>query len=316
MRLTPEVAAALRDARAVVALESSVLAQGLPFPANREACDRMLRAVRERGAVPAITAVARGVPTAGLEGDDLERFLRREGVRKLSARDLGCAIIAGADGATTVAAALVLAREARIEVFATGGIGGVHRWPSFDESADLLELARTPAVVVCAGAKSILDLEATSERLETLGIPVLGYGTNELPGFFTRETGIPLSTRVDSPAEVAAIARAHRGLGLAAAVVVMQPPPADVALPRQVVDAAVRGARERAEREGIRGSSVTPFLLAEVERETGGRSLGANLALLEANAGLAAQIAVELCGRGEVRLPREEGAGGRGGRGP
>ncbi|HJU66125.1 MAG TPA: pseudouridine-5'-phosphate glycosidase, partial [Gemmatimonadaceae bacterium] len=185
MRLTPEVAIALREGAPVVALESSVFAQGLPFPANREACDRMRRALHAVGAVPAITAISRGVACAGLDEKDLERFLRREGVRKLSARDLGCAMMAGADGATTVAAALVLAREARIEVFATGGIGGVHRTPAYDESADLIELSRTPVVVVCAGAKSVLDLEATAERLESLGIPVLGYRTSEMPGFFT-----------------------------------------------------------------------------------------------------------------------------------
>jgi pseudouridine-5'-phosphate glycosidase len=294
MRVTPDVAAAIAGGAPVVALESSVLAQGLPIPANREACERMLCAVQASGAVPAITAVCRGEPSAGLDRDDLERFLRRDGIRKLSARDLAPAMVARADGATTVAAALVLARRAGIAVFATGGIGGVHRLPPYDESADLLELARTPMVVVCAGAKSLLDLQATTERLESLGIPLVGYRTGELPGFFTSETGIPVSTRVESAADAAAIFRAHRGLGLSSAVVIVQPLPADVALPRQVVDAAVDAALSRATREGIRGASLTPFLLAEIERATEGRSLGANLALLEANARLAGEIAVEL----------------------
>lgn len=298
MRLTPDVAAAIAGGAPVVALESSVLAQGLPVPANREACERMLCGVQASGAVPAILAVCGGEPCAGLDRDDLERFLRRDGIRKLSARDLAAAMAARADGATTVAATLVLARRAGIAVFATGGIGGVHRVPPYDESADLLELSRTPVIVVCAGAKSVLDVRATSERLESLGIPVVGYRTGELPGFFTSETGIPLSTRVESAAEVAAIFTAHRGLGLPSAVVVVQPLPADVALPRQVVDAAVEGALSRATREDIRGASLTPFLLAEIERATEGRSLGANLALLEANARLAGEIAVELA-RGE-----------------
>ncbi|MDQ3811241.1 MAG: pseudouridine-5'-phosphate glycosidase, partial [Chloroflexota bacterium] len=174
VRLSSDVAAALRDGRPVVGLESSVLAQGLPNPANREAACRMVHAVQSRGAVPAITGVVRGVPTAGLEADELERFLRRDGVRKVSARDLGVAVVQGADGATTVAAALAVARAVGIRVFATGGIGGVHREPPFDESADLMELARSPLVVISAGAKSILDLPATAERLETLGVPVIG----------------------------------------------------------------------------------------------------------------------------------------------
>src|SRR6185503_8429828 len=213
----------------LVALESSVLAQGLPIPANREAADRMTRAVVSGGAAPAITAVVRGVPTCGLDGEDLDRFLARTGVRKLSARDLGIAVAQGADGATTVAASLALARLAGIEVFATGGIGGVHRsapgHPTqtvWDESADLFELARSPVVVVCAGAKSILDLPATVERLETLGVPVVGYGTGELPGFFTAETGISLPHRADSPQQVAAMAEAHWRLGNRQSVLVVQ----------------------------------------------------------------------------------------------
>ena len=297
VRVLPTVAGALRDGRPVVALESSVLAQGLPAPANRDAAERMVRAVSSRGAVPAITAVVKGVATAGLEEPELDRFLRREGIAKVSARDLPMAIARGTDGATTVAAAIAIAALAGIDVFATGGIGGVHRatrGPSYDESADLLEMSRTPMLVVSAGAKSILDLPATMERLETLGVPVIGYRTNELPGFFAAETGLTLPSRAESAAEVASAWRAHRALGRRTAMLVVQPPPADVALPRREVERAVESAMRAAESEDIRGGALTPFLLAAVERETAGRSVGANLALLEANAMLAAEIAVEL----------------------
>ncbi len=297
VRVPTAVAAALRDGRPVVALESSVLAQGLPAPANRDAAERMVRAVSSRGAVPAITAVVHGVVTAGLEDAELERFLRREGIGKVSARDLPMAMARGTDGATTVAAAIAIAALAGIEVFATGGIGGVHRAAdrmTYDESADLVELARTPVLVVSAGAKSILDVPATLERLETLGVPLIGYRTGEMPGFFTAETGLPLSARAETVKEVAAMWRAHRELGRRTAMLVVQQPPADVALPRRAVEDAVTSAMQAAQSEGVHGGALTPFLLAAVERETAGRSLGANLALLEANAMLAAEIAREL----------------------
>ena len=291
VRCSTEVAAALRDRRPVVALESSVLAQGLPIPANREAARRMTGAIRERGAVPATSAVVRGEPVLGLEGDDLERFLARDGVRKVSARDIAAAMASGLDGATTVAATLLLARLGGVRVFATGGIGGVHRDSAFDESADLVELARTPIVVVCAGAKSILDLPATLERLETLGVAVVGYRTDDLPGFFTTSTGLPVPARADEAAEIATLFAAERALGRPGALLVVQAPPEEAALPREIVDGAVARALEEARRSDVRGGGVTPFLLAAMERETGGRSLAANLALLEANAALAAQIA-------------------------
>ena len=295
-----EVAAALRDGRPLVALESSVLAQGLPIPATRDAARRMTQAVRDAGAVPAVAAVVRGEPVLGLEGEDLERFLARDGVRKVSARDLAHAVARGHDGATTVAATLLLARLGGAAVFATGGIGGVHREPPFDESADLAELARTPLVVVCAGARSILDLPATLERLESLGVAVVGYATDELPGFFTATTGLPLPARADDADAVAELFLAERRLGRPGALLVVQPPPADAALPREAVDDAVTRALETARRSGVRGAAVTPFLLAAVERETGGRSLGANLALLERNAALAGRIASALA----ARVPR------------
>ena len=318
VRVLPEVADAIARHRPVVALESSVLAQGLPIPANRDAAERMDAAVRSPGAVPAITAIVRGTPTLGLEPEELEAFLRRDGVQKVSARDLAVAIVKGASGATTVAAALALARLAGVAVFATGGIGGVHRETSAsptgwvrDESSDLVELARTPMVVVCAGAKSILDLPATWERLETLGVAVVGYRTSELPAFFSAESGIALSARADSADEVARLFRAQRALGRQAALLVVQPPPAEVALERSVVDSAVARALERASTEGVRGAAVTPYLLAAVERETGGRSLQANLGLLEANARLAADIAVALAGSEIGQHDRTSDGGGR-----
>lgn len=294
IRLTGPVAAAVAAGTPVVALESSVLAQGLPIPANRAAAEQMMAAVESAGAVPAVSAVVSGTPTLGLEDEELERFLRRDGVRKVSARDLAPAMAQSADGATTVAASLALATAAGIPVFATGGIGGVHRDAPFDESADLAELARSPVVTVCAGAKSILDLAATLERLESLGVPVIGYGTDRLPGFFTTDTGLPLAWRVDSAEEIADIAAHHAALGRREAILVVQPPPAGVALDRAVVDDAVVGALADARRAGIAGPAVTPFLLAAVERATGGRSLEVNLALLEANARLAGAIAAAM----------------------
>lgn len=294
---TPEVAAALAGGAPVVALESSVLAQGLRPPHNAEAARRMVDAVQAGGAVPAITAVVAGVPSLGIPEEAVPRFLAGSGVRKCSARDLPMAVADGADGATTVAGALALCAVAGIPVFATGGIGGVHRDAPFDESADLLELARTPALVVCAGAKSILDLPATLERLETLGVPVVGYRTAELPGFFTTSTGLPLPAIAHDVATVAAAWRAHRALGRPGAMLLVQPPPSHVALPPAVVEAATREALARAAEAGVRGGAVTPFLLAEVERRTEGRSVRANLALLEANAALAAAVAVALAPR-------------------
>ncbi len=294
VRLHPEVQRAIEHRLPVVALESSVLAQGLPIPANREADARTRGAVRQLGAIPAVTALVRGVPTIGLEDVDLERFLARTGIAKVSARDLPWAMATGADGATTVAASLALCTAAGLPVFATGGIGGVHRDAPYDESADLPELGRSPVITVCAGAKSILDLPATLERLETLGVTVIGYRTDEFPGFFTPRTGLKVPAVAESAAQIAAAYRVARALGRPSGVLVVQPPPAAAALDADLVESAVAHALESARAAGVRGAAVTPFLLAAVERETGGRSLATNLALLEANAGLAAEIAVAL----------------------
>lgn len=294
VRVLPNVAAAIEACEPVVALESSVLAQGLPIPWNRQAAERMTHAVERGGAISAITAVVEGMATLGLEPAELERFLARDGVRKVSSRDLAVAMAQKAHGATTVAASLCIAGAMGLDVFSTGGIGGVHRGAPFDESADLVELARTPMIVVCAGAKSILDLPATLERLETLGVAVVGYRTDELPGFFTRTTGLKLTASVDTPEEIAAIHLGARSLGRRQATLVVQPPPADVALPQALVDSAVSEALDDARREGVRGAETTPFLLGAVLRATHGRSVSANLGLLEENAYLAALIAVAL----------------------
>ena len=291
IRLLPDLRQAIAAGHPVVALESSVFAQGLPAPANRECVERMTAAVVAEGAHPAVAAVVRGVATLGLERDELERFLAGTGVRKVSARDLPVAMAQEADGATTVAATLALAHQAGLSVFATGGIGGVHREPAFDESADLLELSRTPMVVVCAGAKAILDLDATMERLETFGVPVVGYRTWDLPGFYTAETGIRLGARAESVGDIVRIFRAQRALGRSQALLVVQPPPAAVALPRGEVEAAVDRAIAQARTDGVRGAAATPYLLAAVTDVTHGRSLTVNLALLEENARLAAAIA-------------------------
>ena len=265
----------------------------------------MIAAVEQAGAIPAITAVACGAVTLGLEPAELERFLKRDGVRKVSARDLGACVAQRADGATTVAASLAIASRAGARVFATGGIGGVHRelpgtppasWVK-DESADLLELATTPMIVVCAGAKSILDLPATWERLDTLGVPVVGVGTDEFPAFFSAESGIRLSLVAADAREVARIAAAHFALGRKQSVLVVQPPPAKVALDAQLVSRAVESALAGAARDGVRGGGVTPYLLDAVSRDTGGKTLSANLGLLEANARLAGEIATAFFGR-------------------
>jgi pseudouridine-5'-phosphate glycosidase len=291
---SPRVADAIAEHRPIVALESSVLAQGLPIPANADAARRMTAAVERVGAVPAIAAVSAGKAVFGLSDEELARFLARDGVMKVSARDIPVAMLEGRDGATTVAGTLALMALSPIRVFATGGIGGVHREPQFDESADLAELARSPVIVVCAGAKSILDLYATTERLESLGIVVVGYRTKEMPGFFFADTGIPLSTCMSTVDEIARLFMVHRSLGRQQAIVVMQPPPAEHAVRKATIERALDTALDDARRHGVRGGAVTPWLLTAVERATEGRTLAANLALLEANAMLAAEIALAL----------------------
>ncbi len=290
----PEVAAALGQKKAVVALESTVITHGLPEPENITLANDMEAEVRAQGAVPATIAVLNGRVRVGLLPEELERLAHNQHVRKISSRDFGPALAQGADGGTTVAGTLVAAHAAGIRVFATGGIGGVHRQAPYDISADLVEMSRTPLVVVCAGAKAILDLPATIEMLETLGVPVVGYQTGEFPAFYSVSSGLPVSARVDTPQAAAALAAAHWEMGQHSAVLVAQPPPASAALDAQAIEHIIQQALDEAQQRGVRGQAVTPFLLGRISELTSGESLRSNLAFLRQNARLAAQIAKEL----------------------
>jgi len=289
---------ALEAGRGVVALESTVIAHGLPHPRNLQVARELEDEVRAHGAVPATVGVVGGRPVVGLSAAEVERLGTAEGVLKLSTRDLAVPVARGLDGATTVAATMWLAHRAGVAVFATGGIGGVHRGEAHDVSADLTELGRTPMVVVCAGAKAILDLAATREALETAGVLVVGFGTDELPAFYSRESGIPVDVRADTADEVAALWRAHRALAAPGAILLCVPPPAEHALPAAEVERAIRDALGEAEKRGIRGKEVTPFLLSTVAERTGGRSLEANVALLRNNARTAAAVAAAMAADG------------------
>ena len=289
--IAPPVRAALEQGEPVVALESTVISHGLPRPHNLTLARRMELVVREGGAVPATVGVIGGQIRVGLDDSELEHLARTAGIWKVSRRDLPVAMAQGADGATTVAGAMLAARMAGIRVMATGGIGGVHRGDGTDVSADLPELARTPVLVVCAGAKAVLDLPATLEWLETHGVPVIGYGTDEFPAFYSRESGLRVEARADGAEDVAAIARAAWGLGFNCGLLVGVPCPEGAALPAAEVAGAIEEAVGEAERRGITGKAVTPFLLARVSELTGGKSRAANLALLEHNARVAAAIA-------------------------
>jgi pseudouridylate synthase len=285
----PEVRDALDAGRPVVALETSVLTHGLPTPANRDAAGSMTKAIRAAGAVPAWVWTDGGRLRVGASDRELDRLVEGEPA-KVARRDLPMAVATGRLGGTTVSASLWAASRAGIEVTATGGIGGVHPGTG-DVSADLLELARTPGTVVCSGPKSILDPAATLERLEELGVGVIGHGTDRLPFFVVRDSGLPLEHRADDAAGIAAAAVARRDLGIRSALVACNPCPEDAALPGDEVAGAVAGCADRARAEGISGKALTPFLLACLAEETGGRSLEANLALLEDNAALAARVA-------------------------
>jgi pseudouridine-5'-phosphate glycosidase len=293
--LSPEVEGALNFGRAVVALESTVIAHGLPRPLNLETALGLERIVRDAGAVPATVAVIRGAVRVGLDRAALEHVANHQPVHKLSTRDLPVALARKLDGATTVATTAFIAARAGIPVFATGGIGGVHRGQLPDVSADLPELARTSlSAVVCSGAKSVLDLPATREWLETHGVTVVGYGCDEVPAFYARTSGLPVDVRADAPAEVAALARARRSLGLPGALLVTVPVPAEAEVPAHVVEGALAAAIEEAERGGVAGRDLTPFLLKRLAEQSGGATLRANVALLKQNARVAAEIAVAL----------------------
>ena len=292
--VAPEVREALAAGRPVVALESTIISHGMPYPKNVETALLVEQTIRDNGAVPATIAVIGGRLKAGLSRKEIE-YLGKAGrsVAKASRRDLPALVARGADGATTVATTMIIAHMAGIRIFATGGIGGVHRGAevTMDISADLEELAQTPVMVVCAGAKSILDLGLTLEYLETKGVPVLGYSTEELPAFYTRQSGFRVDYRVDSPEELAAIYRAQRDMDYRGGMLVTNPIPAEYAMDKAVIDKAIDEALRAAEEQGVRGKETTPFLLAKVVELTGGDSLESNIKLVLNNAALAAKTA-------------------------
>ena len=297
LKLSPEVEEALRTGKPVVALESTIISHGMPYPQNVETAYACERVCRENGAVPATCAIIGGKLCAGLTAEEID-YLGREGTRvtKASRRDLPLLIAKGMDGATTVAATMIVAHMAGIKVFATGGIGGVHRngQDTMDVSADLDELGKTPMCVVCAGAKAILDLPRTMEYLETKGVPVIGFGTDELPAFYTAKSGIPLTWRVDDPKEVADAIHAAEDMGFEGGMLVTVPIPAEWSMDADYINKAIDEALVDADRQGIVGKDTTPFLLKKIKEITGGSSLASNIQLVFNNVKTAARIAAKL----------------------
>jgi len=296
--IAPEVAQALAEGKPVVALESTIISHGMPYPQNVETALRVEEVIRENGAVPATIAIIGGRLKAGLSKEEIDHLGKAgHAVTKASRRDMPSIVARGIDGATTVTTTMIIAHMAGISVFATGGIGGVHRGAetTMDISADLEELGQTPVMVVCAGAKSILDLGLTLEYLETKGVPVMGFGTDELPAFYTRKSGFGVDYRVDTPAELAAAFKAQRELGFKNGMLVTNPIPEQYAMDKAVIDAAIEQALKESVEQGIKGKETTPFLLARVSELTGGDSLDSNIQLVFNNAKVAALTAVELC---------------------
>ena len=294
----PEVAQALAEGKPVVALESTIISHGMPYPQNVETALNVEEIIRQHGAVPATIAIIGGRLKAGLSREEIEYFGKKgQAIHKASRRDLAVLCARGEDGATTVATTMIIAHMAGIKVFATGGIGGVHRGAetTMDISADLEELAQTPVMVVCAGAKSILDLGLTLEYLETKGVPVIGYGTEELPAFYTRQSGFKVDYRIDTPAELAAAFKASHAMGLPGGMLVTNPIPEEYSMPADVINAAIDQAIAEANAKVIHGKATTPFLLARVAELTGGDSLASNIRLVYNNAKVAALTAVEYC---------------------
>jgi pseudouridine-5'-phosphate glycosidase len=292
--LSGQVLTAMQADRPAIALESTVITHGLPRPQNLELARTMEQIVRENGATPATVALLDGQIHVGLTDAEMERLANLDNVRKISRRDFATAILKKECGGTTVAGTMFAAYNAGIRVFATGGIGGVHEVATLDISTDLQALANTPMIVVCAGAKAILDLPATLEYLETMAVPVVGYGTDEFPAFYSRKSGLPVSVRLDSPQEIVAFAKAHWDLGMPSAVLVCQPLSPKEEILQEKISGAIQQARRTAHNQGIHGQTLTPFLLAHLSELTSGESLRANLALLKNNARLGAQIAVAL----------------------
>ena len=298
--VAPEVAEAIANGKPGVALESTIISHGMPYPQNVETALQVEQIIRDNGAVPATIAILGGRLKAGLSQEEIE-YLGKKGqeVTKASRRDLAVLVARKADGATTVTTTMMIAHMAGIQIFATGGIGGVHRGAetTMDISADLEELAHTPVMVVCAGAKSILDLGLTLEYLETHGVPVIGYGTKELPAFYTRHSGFEVDYQMDSPAELAEAFRVSRELGLGGGMLVTNPIPQEFSMDPAVINQAIDEAIAQANGQGIHGKATTPFLLAKVKELTGGDSLDSNIRLVFNNARLAARTAAALCGR-------------------
>ena len=296
--ISPEVQQALAEGKPVVALESTIISHGMPYPKNVETALLVEKTIRDNGAVPATIAIIGGRLKAGLSPEEIE-YLGKSGrkVAKVSRRDLAAIVARGADGATTVTTTMIIAHMAGIRVFATGGIGGVHRGAetTMDISADLEELANTPVMVVCAGAKSILDLGLTLEYLETKGVPDIGYGTDELPAFYTRRSGFGVDYRVDTPAQLAAMFKAQQELGMKGGMLVTNPIPEQYAMDKEVIDAAIDQAVRESREKGIHGTETTPVLLARVVELTGGDSLESNIQLVLNNAVVASRTASELC---------------------
>jgi pseudouridine-5'-phosphate glycosidase len=294
LAIAPEVREALAENRPVVALESTVISHGLPRPTNLEVAQQVEAAVRDEGAVPATVGIIDGLITVGLNEHQLETLAYAENVRKVSRRDFGIVVAKKQHGATTVAGTMIAAHAAGIRIFATGGIGGVHRGDAGDVSADLPELAQTSVAVICAGAKSILDLPRTLEWLETHGVPVIGYQTDSFPAFYATGSGLPVDVCAETPAEVAEILSAKWALGLDGGALITVPPPTHLALKRDEMESAIAQALRDANAAGVVGKDITPFLLSRVSQITEGRSLDVNIALLEQNARVAARIAVAL----------------------
>ncbi len=296
--VNPQVAAAIAAGKPVVALESTIISHGMPYPQNVETALNVERIIRENGAVPATIAIIGGRLKAGLTAEEIEYFGKKgQAIAKASRRDLAVLCARGQDGATTVTTTMMIAHMAGIKIFATGGIGGVHRGAetTMDISADLEELGQTPVMVVCAGAKSILDLGLTLEYLETKGVPVIGFGTDELPAFYTRKSGFDVDYRIDTPKELAAAFKAQNDLGLQGGMLVTNPIPEEYAMPLETITAAIERAIGECKEKGIHGKATTPFLLARVAELTGGDSLASNIQLVYNNAKLAAQTAVCYC---------------------
>ena len=295
--IAPEVKKALDEGRPVVALESTIISHGMPYPQNVETALNVEKLIRENGAVPATIAVIGGRLKAGLSPEEID-YLGKTGTKvpKASRRDLPILVAEGRDGATTVTTTMIIAHLAGIRVFATGGVGGVHRGAetTMDISADLEELAQTPVMVICAGAKSILDLGLTLEYLETKGVPVIGYGTKELPAFYTRHSGFEVDYRLDTPEELAKVFHVKQAMGLKGGMLVTNPIPEEYSMDHKVIDAAIDEAIREAGEQGIHGKATTPFLLAKIKDLTGGDSLDANIQLVYNNARLAAQTACQL----------------------